>query len=101
VVEWKASRLVKALYAATITASERTCAPVAAPISLQMPVTTIGSRGGGFTYAAFRGVTTQEVTALQLDGAGHYVAQEAPYPLADRLLEVLATSAPSVLNERR
>jgi pimeloyl-ACP methyl ester carboxylesterase len=57
---------------------------------LQMPVTTIGSRGGKFTYAAFRGVTTQEVTALQLDGVGHYVAQEAPYPLADRLLEVLA-----------
>lgn len=68
---------------------------------LQMPVTTIGSRGGEFTYAAFRGVTTQEVTALQLDGVGHYVAQEAPYPLADRLLEVFATSAPSSLNERR
>ena len=68
---------------------------------LQMPVTTIGSRGGEFTYAAFRGVTTQEVTALQLDGVGHYVAQEAPCPLADRLLEVLATSAPSSLNERR
>jgi pimeloyl-ACP methyl ester carboxylesterase len=68
---------------------------------LQMPVTTVGSRGGGFTYAAFCGVTTQEVTAIQLDGVGHYVAQEAPYPLADRLLEVLATSAPSFLNERR
>jgi hypothetical protein len=66
-----------------------------------MPVTTIRSRGGGFTRAAFRGVTTQEVTALQLDGAGHYVAQEAPHPLPDRLLEVLATSAPSALNERR
>jgi pimeloyl-ACP methyl ester carboxylesterase len=68
---------------------------------LQMPVTTIGSRGGEFTYEAFRGVTAHEVTALQLDGVGHYVAQEAPYPLADRLLEVLATSAPSALNERR
>jgi pimeloyl-ACP methyl ester carboxylesterase len=56
---------------------------------LRMPVTTIGSRGGEFTYAAFRGVTTREVTTLQLDGVGHYVAQEAPYPLADRLLEVL------------
>jgi pimeloyl-ACP methyl ester carboxylesterase len=60
---------------------------------LQMPVTTIGSRGGGFTHAAFRGVTTHEVAALQLDGVGHYVAQEAPYPLADILLEVLATSS--------
>lgn len=61
---------------------------------LQMPVTTIGSRGGEFTYAAFRGVATQEVTALQLSGVGHYVAQEAPYPLADRLLEVFASNAP-------
>lgn len=68
---------------------------------LQMPVTTIGSAGGEFTYAAFRGVTTQEVTALQLDGVGHYVAQEAPGPLADRLLGVFATSAPSALNQRR
>jgi hypothetical protein len=66
-----------------------------------MPVTTIGSRGGEFTYAAFRSVTTQDVTDLQLDGIGHYVAQEAPCPLADRLLEVLATSAPSSLNQRR
>ena len=68
---------------------------------LQMPVTTIGSRGGEFTYAAFRGVTTQEVTAIRLDGVGHYVAQEAPHLLADRLLEVFATSAPSSFNERR
>ena len=58
---------------------------------LQMPVTTIGSRGGEFTYAAFRGVTTQEVTDHQLGGVGHYVAQEAPYPLVDRLLKALAT----------
>ena len=68
---------------------------------LQMPVTTIGSRGGGFTYAAFRGVTTQEVMALQLDDVGHYVAQEAPQPLADRLLEVFAANSPSYLDERQ
>jgi hypothetical protein len=68
---------------------------------LRMPVTTIGSRGGEFTNAAFRGVTTKEVTALRLDGVGHYVAQEAPQLLADRLLEVFATNAPSSLNERR
>lgn len=59
---------------------------------LQMPVTTIGSRGGEFTYSAFRGVTTAEVTAFQLNGVGHYIAQEAPCPLADRLLEILAAS---------
>jgi len=55
---------------------------------LRMPVTTIGSRGGAFTYTAFRGVTTQDVTALRLDGVGHYVAQEAPQLLADTLLQV-------------
>jgi len=67
---------------------------------LPMPVTTIGSRGGEFTYAAFRAVTTQEVTALQLDGVGHYVAQEAPHPLADKLLRALATNAPSSASGR-
>jgi pimeloyl-ACP methyl ester carboxylesterase len=66
---------------------------------LQMPVTTIGSRGGEFTYAAFRRATTQEVTTIQLDGVGHYVAQEAPHPLADRLLEVLATNSASSIDK--
>ena len=54
---------------------------------LRVPVTTVGSRGGGFTHAAFRGVTDQEVTAVQLDDVGHYVAQEAPQLLADLLIE--------------
>jgi pimeloyl-ACP methyl ester carboxylesterase len=57
---------------------------------LRVPVTTIGSRGGGFTHAAFRSVTRQEVTAIRLDGVGHYVAQEAPQVLADTLLDALA-----------
>ena len=63
-------------------------------VPLRAPVTTVGSRGGGFTHAAFRGVTTQEATSIQLDGVGHYVAQEAPQPLADILIEAFATSAP-------
>jgi pimeloyl-ACP methyl ester carboxylesterase len=54
---------------------------------LQIPVTTVGSRGGGFTHAAFSGVTRQDVTAIQLDGVGHYVAQQAPQLLADTLIE--------------
>lgn len=62
---------------------------------LEMPLTTIGSRGGGFTYSAFRSVTSGEVTAFQMDGVGHYVAQEAPQPLADRLLEVFAANSRS------
>ncbi|MGO4594285.1 alpha/beta fold hydrolase [Leifsonia sp. 2TAF2] len=65
---------------------------LAQDMPLRAPVTTVGSRGGGFTHAAFRGVTTQEVTSIQLDGVGHYVAQEAPQPLADILIEAFATS---------
>ncbi|WP_243061960.1 alpha/beta fold hydrolase [Humibacter sp. RRB41] len=65
---------------------------LAQSVPLRMPVTTIGSRGGGFTHAAFRSVATQEPTAVQLDGVGHYVAQEAPAALADVLLETFATT---------
>lgn len=67
---------------------------LAQDVPLRAPVTTVGSRGGGFTHAAFRGVTTQEATSIQLDGVGHYVAQEAPQPLADILIEAFATSTP-------
>lgn len=67
---------------------------LAQDVPLRAPVTTIGSRGGGFTHAAFRGVTAKEPTAIQLDGIGHYVAQEAPQPLADKLLEAFSTNAP-------
>lgn len=58
---------------------------------LPMPVTTIGSRGGDFTYTAFRSVTAQEVTDLRLNGVGHYVAQQAPHLLAATLLEALSS----------
>ncbi len=59
-------------------------------LPLRMPVTTIGSRGGGFTEAAFRAVAERDVTAVQLDGVGHYVAQEAPQLLAETLIEAFA-----------
>jgi pimeloyl-ACP methyl ester carboxylesterase len=67
---------------------------LAQDMPLQVPVTTVGSRGGGFTHAAFRGVTAQEANSIQLDGVGHYVAQEAPQPLADILIEAFATNSP-------
>jgi pimeloyl-ACP methyl ester carboxylesterase len=54
---------------------------------LRLPVTTLGSRGGGFTHAAFSRVTAGDVTAIQLDGVGHYVAQEAPQLLAEAILD--------------
>ena len=57
---------------------------------LKMPVTTVGSRGKGFTHTAFSGVTKQPVAAIQLDDVGHYVAQEAPDRLAETLLAVFA-----------
>lgn len=61
---------------------------------LRGKVTTIGSRGGGFTQAAFLGVTAIEPTAIQLDGVGHYVAQEAPQELANVLIEVFDADPP-------
>jgi hypothetical protein len=39
-------------------------------------------------------VLAQEATSIQLDGVGHYVAQEAPQPLADILIEAFATNTP-------
>jgi len=57
---------------------------------LQVPVTAIGSQGGTFTRSAFQGVTEREVSSIQLDGVGHYVAQQAPQLLAEALLETLA-----------
>ncbi len=60
---------------------------------LQIPVTTVGSRGTDFTRTAFQDVTAKEVTAVQLDGVGHYIAQEAPHELAAILLDTFATVA--------
>ena len=62
---------------------------------LRLPVTTIGSRGGDFTHAAFGRVGAQDVTAVRLEGVGHYVAQEAPGLLADQLLEAFTRYAPA------
>ena len=53
---------------------------------LAMPVLAVGGRSGDFTQAAMRQVAT-DVTAVVLDGVGHYVAMEAP----DRLAEALVT----------
>lgn len=59
---------------------------------LTMPVTAIGSRGAGFTLAAFQSVTAKTVNAVQLDDVGHYVAQEAPARLGAVLLDVFAAT---------
>jgi len=64
-----------------------------ATTSLTVPVVAVGSRGGQFTHSSFSAVTSQSVPAVQLDGIGHYVAQEAPQHLAEILLGVFADHA--------
>lgn len=48
---------------------------------LRMPVLAVGSFGGPFTETTMRQVAA-DVTAVQIDGVGHYLAQEAPAALA-------------------
>jgi pimeloyl-ACP methyl ester carboxylesterase len=60
---------------------------------LTVPVVAVGSRGGDFTHSSFSAVASQSVPAIQVEGVGHYVAQEAPRRLADILLDVFADRA--------
>jgi pimeloyl-ACP methyl ester carboxylesterase len=52
---------------------------------LSMPVLAVGGGSGEFTPSTMRQVATN-VTAVSLDGIGHYAAMEAPDRLADALL---------------
>jgi len=52
---------------------------------LAMPVLAVAGRSGEFTPATLRQVAS-DVTAVSLDGIGHYAAMEAPRQLADALL---------------
>lgn len=52
---------------------------------LGMPVLAVGGGSGEFTPATLRQVAT-DVSAVSLDGIGHYAALEAPQRLADALL---------------
>jgi pimeloyl-ACP methyl ester carboxylesterase len=52
---------------------------------LRMPVLAIGGGTGEFTSATIRQVAT-DVTAVSLDGIGHYAAMEAPDRLAEALI---------------
>jgi pimeloyl-ACP methyl ester carboxylesterase len=56
---------------------------------LGMPVLAVGGGSGEFTPATLRQVA-QDVTAVSLDGIGHYAAMEAPDRLADALLSFYA-----------
>jgi pimeloyl-ACP methyl ester carboxylesterase len=52
---------------------------------LALPVLAVGGGSGEFTPATLRQVA-DDVTAVSIDGIGHYVAMEAPQRLADAVL---------------
>lgn len=52
-----------------------------------VPVLAVGAGGGPFTSATLGQVTAGEVTAVQLEGVGHYAALEAPDALAAAILD--------------
>ncbi|WP_329957552.1 alpha/beta fold hydrolase [Nocardioides anomalus] len=56
---------------------------------LSAPVLAVGSAGGPFTETTLRAVADR-VTGARVDGAGHYLAQEAPERLAEVLEAFLA-----------
>lgn len=56
---------------------------------LTVPVLAVGAGGGPFTAATLEQVTAGEITAVQLEGVGHYAALEAPDALAAAILEFL------------
>ncbi|WP_028045518.1 alpha/beta hydrolase [Cellulomonas sp. URHE0023] len=60
---------------------------LAASRPLAVPVLAVGAGGGPFTAATLDQVTAGEITAVQLDGVGHYAALEAPAALAAQILD--------------
>ena len=53
---------------------------------LTNPTLAIGAGGGPLTSGTLSQVTHGEVTSVQLEGVGHYAAQEAPEQVAEALL---------------
>ena len=53
---------------------------------LTMPALAVGGFGGTFTASTLSQVMRGDLTSVQLDGVGHYVAMEAPLQLADAIL---------------
>jgi pimeloyl-ACP methyl ester carboxylesterase len=58
---------------------------------LDVPVLAVGGGSGTFTLSTMQQVAT-DVTAVTLDGIGHYVAMEAPTRLAEALLGFFAAA---------
>jgi pimeloyl-ACP methyl ester carboxylesterase len=53
---------------------------------LRVPVLAVGAAGGPFTSATMSQVTSTDISAVSLDGVGHYAAMEAPDELAKAML---------------
>jgi pimeloyl-ACP methyl ester carboxylesterase len=63
---------------------------LAASNPLTVPALAVGGFGGPLTSATLSQVVQGDVTSVQLDGVGHYVAMEAPKALADTILSFIA-----------
>ena len=59
---------------------------------LGMPVLAVGASGRSLTASALQQVSSTSISVRDLPHVGHYVAQEAPEPLAAELLQFLAKS---------
>jgi len=54
---------------------------------LRVPVLTVGAGGGSFTSDTMSQVVSADISAVSLDGVGHYAALEAPEELAKAILD--------------
>ena len=57
---------------------------------LGMPVLAVGAGGGTFTADTMAQVSAGDITSVQLEGVGHYAAQEAPERLSATILDFLS-----------
>ena len=55
-----------------------------------MPVLAVGAGGGAFTASTMAQVAAGDITSVQLEGVGHYAAQEAPELLSAAILDFLS-----------
>ncbi|TVT41035.1 alpha/beta hydrolase [Amycolatopsis rhizosphaerae] len=58
---------------------------------LTVPVLAVGAGGGAFTAETLRKVTSGDIGSIQLEGVGHYAAQEAPGQVSDAILRHIET----------
>jgi pimeloyl-ACP methyl ester carboxylesterase len=72
------------LYRSMLTEGDELTA-LAAVKRLTMPILAVGSLGGPFTANTMRNVAAGPVSAVELPGVGHYIAQEAPDQLAEAI----------------